>query len=182
MADDAPGVPDLEPPAPEPSHGLPPARPRAAHRTAPAPSVAGHGVPLPEGPRSWAGFRQFAQAVQERTGRGVNGLMQAEAQFAEGVLTLECRSQMHCNQIRRGEAFAALTALVNDYFGPETAIEFQIPERSQSNRRDMESLAKAHPLVLSVMDAFEAGFVEARPPEVVVADEPDTQQTETDGE
>jgi hypothetical protein len=125
--------------------------------------VAGHGVPLPGGPRSWEGFKEFARAVQEATGRGVNGLMQAGARFEEGTLTLECQNQMHCTQIRRGEAFAALTALVGEYFGPDTAIGFHVPERQQATHKELEARARAHPLVQSVMQAFDAGFVDARP-------------------
>jgi len=162
VAGPASAPPDLEPPAPEGPHGLAPAPPRAARRAAP-PSVADHGVPLPEGPRSWEGFKEFARAVQEATGRGVNGLMQAGARFEEGTLTLECQNQMHCTQIRRGEAYAALTALVNEYFGPDTAIGFHVPERQQATHKELEARARAHPLVQSVMEAFDAGFVDARP-------------------
>jgi hypothetical protein len=144
--------------------------------------VRDHGVPLPDGPRTWEGFRQFAQAVQERTGRGVGGLMQAGARYAEGVLTLECQNQMHCTQIRRGEAFAALTALVEEYFGPGTQVGFQVPERREATHKELEAKARAHPLVQSVMGAFDAGFVDARPAPAKAGDAPSPENTEIDGE
>lgn len=154
--------PGQQPPAPEAPLGPAQTPPRTARRAAP-PTVTGHGVPLPEGPRTWEGFKEFARAVQEATGRGINGLMQAGARFEEGTLTLECQNQMHCTQIRRGEAFAALTALVGEYFGPDTAIGFHVPERQQATHKELEARARAHPLVQSVMQAFDAGFVDARP-------------------
>jgi len=122
-----------------------------------------HGVPLPDGPKTWAGFLAYAQAVQDSTGQGINGLQQVSAVIEDGKLVLECSSRTQMEQIKRGEALQTLIRLAQEFFGPGVEVECTAQDKKQINHKQLHKDATRHPLVEAVMEGFDARIVDVRP-------------------
>ncbi|WP_461210516.1 DNA polymerase III subunit gamma/tau [Desulfocurvus sp. DL9XJH121] len=119
--------------------------------------------PPPDGPRTWQGFLDYARTVREETGQGINGLEQAGAQIRGNRVAVCCASRVQADQIRRGEYFSRLTALVRAFFGADFEVELEVRAKARSNPRQAQADAASHPLVNRLVEEMDARIVDVRP-------------------
>jgi DNA polymerase-3 subunit gamma/tau len=111
-------------------------------------------APLPDGQRTWDGFKEF---VAGKNGNGfVTGLAQSRGEFRDGMLTLTCHNETHCGMMDKGDNYLRLLRLASEYFGDGTELSFICLDREPVKSDGLISREmQEHPVVRRVRETFE---------------------------
>ncbi len=148
----------------EPRQATPPAAP-AAQAAPPPPIEAAEPAPQPSsGPRTWAGFLDYAKAAAAGDEQPVARLFQASGTYSDGCVVLDCKSAVQRRMLLEGAFGAWIRRLVVEYFGEHASLEVRAPENNGAGSSDAcKRVLQEHPVVRTLQQEMGAKLLEWRP-------------------
>lgn len=107
-----------------------------------------------------AGFMEFVRAKQGIDESLIRMLDKCNCGFKNNVFKLVCNQEFIFDTIQKNGRTKLLTRLAQEYFGPETGVEFV--NNAFQKETDFREKALNHPAVKKVLNDFDAKIVEIR--------------------